>query len=99
MESILGGVERCSLAHVPQPTEQVPSRRKVPWHVHEQTHCLGANLGPITSLIRSPEQPDIHAKVVVILPSTQFSPARQVLLAGVHATRTDYLYQSRPDPP
>src|SRR6266849_11048142 len=74
-----------SLADIPQSTEQVPRRRIVLRHVDKQTYSLGANLGAITVLVGTPELSDIHAQAVIILPGTQFSPARPVPLAEVHA--------------
>jgi hypothetical protein len=55
--------------------------------VDNQTACLGANLGVITDFVRGAESSDMRTQAVVIMPRTQFSPARQILLAEVHATR------------
>ena len=52
---------------------------------HEQTKSVGANLGAITVLVRRPEPPNRRAQAIIILPGTQFSPARQVPLAELHA--------------
>jgi hypothetical protein len=54
-------------------------------HVDEQTKSVGANLGAITVLVRRPEPPNRRAQAIIILPGTQFSPARQVPLAELHA--------------
>lgn len=53
-------------------------------YVDEQTKSVGANLGAITVLVRRPEPPNGRAQPI-ILPGTQFSPARQVPLAELHA--------------
>jgi hypothetical protein len=47
-------------------------------YVDEQTKSVGANLGAITVLVRRPEPPNRRAQAIIILPGTQFSPARQV---------------------
>ena len=54
-------------------------------YVDEQTKSVGANLGAITVLARRPEPPNRRAQAIIILPGTQFSPARQVPLAELHA--------------
>jgi hypothetical protein len=54
-------------------------------YVDEQTKSVGANLGAITVLVRRPEPPNRRAQAIIILPGTQFSPARQVPLAELHA--------------
>lgn len=54
-------------------------------YVEEQTKSVGANLGAITVLVRRPEPPNRRAQAIIILPGTQFSPARQVPLAELHA--------------
>ena len=54
-------------------------------YVDEQTKSVGANLGAITVLVRRPEPPNRRAQAVIILPGTQFSPARQVPLTEMHA--------------
>lgn len=54
-------------------------------YVDEQTKSVGANLGAITVLVRRPEPPNRRAQAIIILPSTQFSPARRVPLAELHA--------------
>ncbi len=54
-------------------------------YVDEQTKSVGANLGAITVLVRRPEPPNRRAEAVIILPGTQFSPARKVPLAELHA--------------
>ena len=53
-------------------------------YVDEQTKSVGANLGAITVLVRRPEPPNRRAQAI-INPATQFSPARQVPLAELHA--------------
>src|SRR6266851_592120 len=74
-----------SLADIPQSTEQVPRRRIVVRHIDKQTQCLGANLGAITVFVSTPEPSYIHAQAIIILRCRQFSPARPVPLAEVHA--------------
>ena len=59
-------------------------------YVDEQTKSVGANLGAITVLVRRPEPPNRRAQAIIILPGTQFSPARQIPLAELHA-RSDRL--------
>jgi len=54
-------------------------------YVDEQTKSIGAKLGAITVLVRRPEPPNRRAQAIIILPGTQFSPARQVPLAELHA--------------
>jgi hypothetical protein len=39
---------------------------------------VDTHLFAITMFVRGPEPPDMHAQPVVILPGTQFGPARQV---------------------
>src|SRR5216684_2630219 len=80
-------IRTCSPADVPQPTEQVASGRKIRRHILEEARGLSANHRQVLSLIRIHKQPDVHAQPVVILKCSEFSPTRQVLLAGAHATR------------
>jgi len=54
-------------------------------YVDEQTKSVGANLGAITVLVRRPEPPNRRAQAIIILPGTQFSPARQVPLVELRA--------------
>ena len=54
-------------------------------YVDEQTKSVGANLGVITDFVRRAESSDMHTQAVIILPGMQFSPARQVPLAELHA--------------
>ena len=55
------------------------------WYVDEQTKSVGANLSVITVLVRRLAPPNRRAQAIIILPGTQFSPARQVPLAELHA--------------
>ena len=73
------------LADIPQSTKEALRRRIVIRYVDEQTKSVGANLGAITVLVRCPEPPNRRAQAIIILPGTQFSPARQVPLAEQHA--------------
>ena len=75
-----------SLADVSQPTEQVARGRKVRRHLREQAQRLSANRRPVIPLIRIQKQSDVRAQPIVILPCTQFSPTRQILLT-VYGTR------------
>src|ERR1700736_3950885 len=79
---------RC--ADIPQSTKEVPRCRIVMRYVDEQTKSVGANLGAITVLVRRPGPPNRRAQAIIILPGTQFSPARQVPLAELHAPATGY---------
>jgi hypothetical protein len=78
--------EKHSLAHVPQPTQQVLRRCIVARQVDNQMACLGANRGVVTRFVRDAESSYMRTQSVVILPRAQFSPACQVPFAQVHAT-------------
>jgi hypothetical protein len=74
------------LADIPQSVEQASRRRIAVRQVDQQTQRLDANLAALTVFVRGPKPSDIDAQPIIILPRTQFGPARQVSLAEMHMT-------------